>query len=128
VPANEACPKMNMALGLNATPSEVCAGEMVQLTPSMGGGSPAQFSYAWSVNGQPVGPDLRQKLEQLRAGDPLSLRVRGQNGERELRWRVGARERIDFELADLGQPTAEQKARRGAWLRGESPSSAEAHP
>jgi predicted metalloprotease with PDZ domain len=80
------------------------------------------------VNGQPAGPDLRQKLERLNPGDLLSLRVRGPGGERELKWKVGARERIDFELKDDEKIMPEQKARRAAWLRGESQPVSEAHP
>jgi predicted metalloprotease with PDZ domain len=78
------------------------------------------------VNGQPVGSDLRQKLERLSPGDTLSLRVRGQGGEREMKWKASERERIDFELKDDESLTPEQKARRAAWLRGESQPSPEA--
>jgi len=80
------------------------------------------------VNGQPAGPDLRQKLERLSPGDTLSLRVRGQSGERELKWKVGARVRANFELKDDDKITPDQKARRAAWLRGESQTSPEANP
>jgi hypothetical protein len=47
------------------------------------------------------------------------LRVRNGRGEREVVWKVGSREEVEFELKDVDNPTPEQKARRAAWLSGE---------
>jgi len=50
----------------------------------------------------------------------LRLRVRQRGKEREMQWRVGAREEMEYELKDLDQLTAQQKVRRAAWLKGEA--------
>jgi hypothetical protein len=51
----------------------------------------------------------------------LTLKVRSRRGsERELKWKVGGRQEISYEVVDLDQVTAEQRARRSAWLKGEA--------
>jgi predicted metalloprotease with PDZ domain len=72
------------------------------------------------INGQIASSDFRQKLSELRIGDTLRLRVRNAAGERKLHWRVSSREEVEFELKDVDQVTPQQKARRIAWLKGES--------
>jgi predicted metalloprotease with PDZ domain len=72
------------------------------------------------INGQIASADFLQKLAELAIGDTLRLRVRDTAGERELHWRVGSREEVEFELKDVDNVTAKQKARRAAWLKGES--------
>jgi outer membrane protein OmpA-like peptidoglycan-associated protein/opacity protein-like surface antigen len=54
VPANQPCPKANLTLSLTPSATEVCPGETVQITPSIGGANPNQVGYQWSVNGQPI--------------------------------------------------------------------------
>ena len=80
------------------------------------------------INGRVASSDFRQQLSTLQSGDTLRLRVRNDRGERELAWKVGGREEIDFTLQDLELITPEQKARRAAWLSGEDQPSAEARP
>jgi len=73
------------------------------------------------LQGKPVTEQLRQQLAQLNPGDTLSLRVRGRRGgERELKWKVGSRQEISYEVKDLDKITAAQRARRAAWLKGEA--------
>jgi len=73
------------------------------------------------VQGKNVGEQSRQELAQLNPGDTLSLKVRGRRGgERELKWKVGSRQEISYEVKDLNQVTAAQSARRTAWLKGEA--------
>jgi predicted metalloprotease with PDZ domain len=72
------------------------------------------------INGQIASADFLQKLAELAIGDTLRLRVRDTAGERELHWKVGSREEVEFELKDVDNITAKQKARRAAWLKGES--------
>jgi len=36
--------------------------------------------------------------------------------QRKLQWKLGSREQTIFQVADLPKVTAEQKARRAAWL------------
>jgi predicted metalloprotease with PDZ domain len=73
------------------------------------------------VQGKNAGEQSRQELAQLNPGDTLTLRVRGRRGaERELKWKVGSRQEISYEVKDLDQITAAQRARRTAWLKGEA--------
>ena len=37
-----------------------------------------------------------------------------------MKWKVGSREEISYELKDVENVTAEQRVRRTAWLKGES--------
>jgi predicted metalloprotease with PDZ domain len=78
------------------------------------------------LNGQTASSDFREKLSELRIGDTLSLRVRNAEGERKLHWKISSRDEVEFELKDLDHVTPQQKARRAAWLKGES--EGEAHP
>lgn len=80
------------------------------------------------INGQPLGSDLAARLRELHPGDTLRLLLRQRRGERELEWKLGAREEVEFELRDVENSTAQQKARRAAWLRGESEPAGDAHP
>jgi len=79
------------------------------------------------INGREPALDFERKLQELRAGDTLRLRVRGPNGEHDLQWKVGTREEVEFELRDVDNVSAQQKARRAAWLRGECPAG-DTHP
>jgi predicted metalloprotease with PDZ domain len=80
------------------------------------------------INSQAAGSDFEQRLTELRPGDTLHLRVRNSGGERELHWQLGHREEVAFELKDVDNITAQQRARRAAWLKGESEMSAESRP
>jgi outer membrane protein OmpA-like peptidoglycan-associated protein len=55
VPVNQACPKMDLALGLSAASTVLCPGDKTQVMASAGNGSHNQLSYVWSVNGQQAG-------------------------------------------------------------------------
>jgi len=73
------------------------------------------------LQGKPAGQESRQELARLRPGDPLTLKVRGRRGgERETKWKVGARQEFSYEVSDIEQVTAAQRARRAAWLKGEA--------
>jgi hypothetical protein len=50
--ASAPCPKQNLTAGLTATSSEICAGEMVRLTPTLSANQ--GVALQWTVNGQPV--------------------------------------------------------------------------
>ena len=71
------------------------------------------------INGQKADRGLAARSE-IRPGDTLRLRVRNSAGERELHWKMGGRQEIELELTDLDKVTPEQRARREAWLKGES--------
>jgi len=73
------------------------------------------------IQGKPVGQESRQELYRLQPGDTLAIKVRNRRtGERELKWKVGSREEISYEIKDLDQITPAQRARRAAWLKGEA--------
>jgi len=77
------------------------------------------------IDGKGPGQELRQELERLKPGDLITVKVRGRHGgERELKWNVGSRQEISYELKDIEAVTPEQRARREAWLKGESQPSA----
>lgn len=78
------------------------------------------------LQGKPGGQESRQALYSLHAGDTLTVKVRGRHSaERELKWQVGTREEISYELQDLDKVTADQRASRAAWLKGEAESPAQ---
>jgi predicted metalloprotease with PDZ domain len=75
------------------------------------------------LQGRPPGQDSRQELARLNPGDTLKLKIRSRRGdERELKWKVGARQETFFEVKDLDRVSADQRARRAAWLKGEAQS------
>ncbi len=80
------------------------------------------------INGRVATSDFERKLEQLRPGDTLRLRVRHRGAEREIQWKTGSREEVEFEVKEVDNVTAQQKARRSAWLRGESQPAGDSRP
>ena len=73
------------------------------------------------INGNAAGQESAQEIERLAPGDTITLKIRARRGgERELKWKVGSREEISYELKDVENVTAEQRVRRTAWLKGES--------
>lgn len=75
------------------------------------------------LQGKPVGQESRDELARLNPGDTLTLRVRGRRGgERALQWKIGSRQEISYQVRDLDPITADQRARRAAWLKGEAQS------
>jgi predicted metalloprotease with PDZ domain len=73
--------------------------------------------------GKTVGQESRQELARLAPGDKLTVKVhRRSGGDHELKWKIGGRQEISYLLKDLDQITAEQRARRAAWLKGEAES------
>ena len=80
------------------------------------------------INGKPATSHYETMLAGLRPGDTIRFGVRSRRGERELQWKVGTREEIEFEVRDVDKLTARQKARRAAWLMGEAQPAGEARP
>lgn len=80
------------------------------------------------VNGRPADADFEERLAELRPGEKIHLRVRNSDGEHELHWKLASREQVELDLADVDNVTAQQRARRAAWLKGESQISGEARP
>jgi predicted metalloprotease with PDZ domain len=74
------------------------------------------------INGRVTSSDFRQQLAEVPPGSMLHLRVRRGASERQIAWRVGSHEDVEFELKDLDAITQQQKARRAAWLSGQDQS------
>lgn len=72
------------------------------------------------INGNLATLDFEAKLAGLRPGESIHVKLRNRRGEREIRWKVAAREEVEFALRDVDNITTQQKANRAAWLRGES--------
>jgi len=69
-----------------------------------------------TVNGKPVS-DVEARVAQMHPGDTLKLRVVGRDGTaRNVKIKLGAREREEFRVVNLPDITPEQRARRAAWL------------
>jgi predicted metalloprotease with PDZ domain len=78
------------------------------------------------INGTSVGQESSQELSRSSPGDTISLKVRSRRGgDRELKWKVGSRDEVSYEITDLERITPEQHARRAAWLKGEAQMSPE---
>jgi predicted metalloprotease with PDZ domain len=80
------------------------------------------------INGRAADVDFLPRLAALRIGDTLHLLVRGAGGERELQFRLGSQQGVEFQLKDVDNITPQQKARRAAWLQGESQPPGETRP
>ena len=77
--------------------------------------------------GKPAGQESRQELARLAPGETISVKVRSRRaGERELKWKIGGRQEVSYEVKDLDQVTPAQHARRAAWLKGEAEGAARA--
>ena len=72
------------------------------------------------LNGRATASDFGEQLQLIPRGTMLRVRIRRGREERSLRWRVGNKEEVEFVLQDVENITPQQKARRAAWLAGES--------
>ena len=72
------------------------------------------------INGQRANGSAAGRSANVRPGDTIRVRIRNSSGEHELHWTLGSREEIELDLSDLDKITPEQKARRAAWLKGET--------
>ncbi len=87
------------------------------------------------IDGHAAGSDFERRLAELRPGDKLHLRVRQaksgkptKSGERDVNWKLALREQVSFELKDLDNITPQQRARRTAWLKGDTGMSGASRP
>jgi predicted metalloprotease with PDZ domain len=79
-----------------------------------------------TVNGQHGGTgragvsDLRARIAAMHPGEMIKMHVRNESGERDLQWKITARQESEYVVKDLDVVTSEQRARRAAWLKGEA--------
>jgi predicted metalloprotease with PDZ domain len=74
------------------------------------------------INGHMPGQDSAQEMAQFSPGDTITLKIRRRSAERELKFKLGSREEISYELKDLDTITPTQRAQRALWLKGQSES------
>ena len=73
------------------------------------------------INGKTAGQESSQEIARLIPGDTITVKIRARRGgDRELKWKVGSRDEVSYDLKDVESTTAEQLARRAAWLKGEA--------
>jgi predicted metalloprotease with PDZ domain len=73
--------------------------------------------------GKSAADDFQQQLSRMSPGETITLKTPSRRtGDRELKWKLGSRQELSYELKDLNQITPEQGARRAAWLKGEAES------
>lgn len=80
------------------------------------------------IDGHAISRDFDSRLSRLHPGDMLRLQIKNALGKREMQWTVGARDLVHFELNDMDNVSPQQKARRTAWLCGESETSGDCRP
>ncbi len=64
--------------------------------------------------------NLEHSMAALHPRETIHVRIRNQNGERELSWKLETRTALEFRLEDMKNVTLRQRSRRTAWLKGES--------
>lgn len=76
------------------------------------------------LQGKTPTEESRDQISLLKPGDTIDVKVRSRRGgEGELKWKVGARQEVVYQVKDLEQVAPEQRARRIAWLQGEAQTS-----
>ncbi len=80
------------------------------------------------IDGHAPPRDIDARLARFRPGDMLRLQIKNALGKRDLQWKVGAIYELHFELNDMDNITPQQKARRAAWLKGESETAGAGRP
>lgn len=73
------------------------------------------------INGSAPGQESAESVAALAPGDTITVKIQSRrNGERELKWKIGSREEVSYDLNDLEKITDSQRATRAAWLKGEA--------
>jgi len=73
------------------------------------------------LQGRPAGQESSEELKRINPGEMLTVKIQSRRGgNRELKWKVGSRQEISYEVRNLDQVTVEQRERRLAWLKGEA--------
>jgi predicted metalloprotease with PDZ domain len=72
-----------------------------------------------AVNGKPATASLDGDLSRLRRGTTVRIQIENRSGKRQIELRLGVREEQAYELGDLSNVTAAQRAHRSAWIHGD---------
>ena len=71
------------------------------------------------LNGQPVTYRLDRALARMMPNEMVKLRIVRAGKEHSLKFKMGSRQEQQLALTDLASVTAEQRAHRAAWIRGD---------
>ncbi len=71
-------------------------------------------------NGKPAAGPLEPMLAGLNVGDTVHLKLAGGGGAREVKFKLGGREQDDYTLVESADATPAKRARRAAWIHGDS--------
>jgi predicted metalloprotease with PDZ domain len=72
-----------------------------------------------ALNGAPASAYLDDELARMAPGTVVHLELENRRGKRQVEIRLGVRQEQSYELRDLSTVTAEQRAHRTAWIRGD---------
>ena len=73
-----------------------------------------------AVNGLEPSANVVEQIAMMEPGSMVRLKVSTRGRARELKYKLTAKQDFDFEIRELAGATAEQRARRAAWIRGDS--------
>ncbi len=73
-----------------------------------------------TVNGAETAANVVEQIAMLEPGSTVKLKVISRRGTREIKYKLLAKKDVEVSLIDLPQVTPQMKARRAAWIRGES--------
>jgi predicted metalloprotease with PDZ domain len=68
------------------------------------------------VNGRPLVGSIEERVSGMRVGESMKLRVAGRAGQRDVKFKLSAREQEEFAIVSIPTLTSDQRARRAAWL------------
>ena len=73
-----------------------------------------------SVNGAEPSGNVVEQIAMMSPGSTVKLKVRSRSGTHEVKFKLVQKSDIDFTFSELPDPSVAQKARRAAWIRGDS--------
>ncbi len=72
------------------------------------------------INGHALVRPLESEIELMNPGDSVRVRVSGPKGPRDVSFPLGSKAVTDYTVVERNDATPAQRARRAAWMRGES--------
>jgi predicted metalloprotease with PDZ domain len=73
-----------------------------------------------AVNGAEPAGDVISQISMMEPGTTVKLKVSSRRGTREVKYKLLPKQDVDFQLNELPDATAAQRARRAAWIRGDN--------
>jgi len=68
------------------------------------------------INGKPLAGNIEERIATMPVGASVKLRVSGQDGQRDVKFKLTGREQEEFTIVNVPTLTPDQRARRAAWL------------